>query len=189
MPCSAERCLTYAAAPPPVSSLLKRMNRIERSVSTSGELKNARDLHHERRAGAVVVRSRAEAVAVHVRADDVHLLRMRRADLRAVDLFARPRRVPLRVDATERRVGLEIGIRVDAGPRRDIPSRDCFRARGLDRLRVRPRPWNHHRRHHDRREPPRDSPRCAMESTRFVESLRSCRPLYSYLIRSVFVQP
>ena len=39
MPWSGERCRAYAAAPPPVSSLLKRMNRIERSVCTSGELK------------------------------------------------------------------------------------------------------------------------------------------------------
>src|SRR5437762_1216688 len=34
-PCSGARWRTYAAAPPPVSSLLNRMNRTERSVSTS----------------------------------------------------------------------------------------------------------------------------------------------------------
>ena len=42
-------------------------------------------------------------------ADDVHLLGMGRADLGAVDLFARTRRRRLRVELAQLRVGLRIG--------------------------------------------------------------------------------
>ena len=52
---------------------------------------DARQLHHQRRARSVVVRGFAPAVAVHVRADDVHLVGTGGADLRAVHLFARAR--------------------------------------------------------------------------------------------------
>src|SRR5262249_42398413 len=76
---------------------------------------DARELHHERRAGAVVVRRLAPAVAVHVRADDVHLLRPRGPDLRAEDLFARPVRRGLLVELTDPRIGLRGRVLVHAG--------------------------------------------------------------------------
>src|SRR6185312_3388513 len=46
-----------------------------------------RELHDERRAGSVVVRGFAPTDSVHVSAHDVHLVRMRGADLGAVDFL------------------------------------------------------------------------------------------------------
>src|SRR5206468_10616946 len=80
-----------------------------------GATQDAGQLHHQRRPGAVVVGRGAVAVAVHVAADDVHLLRVGAADLGAVHLLARTRRVGLGVDPPERGVGLQIGIQVHAG--------------------------------------------------------------------------
>ena len=48
-------------------------------------------------------------MAVHVSADDVHFFGMRRADLRAVNLFARSRRRRLRIELTQFRVRLDNG--------------------------------------------------------------------------------
>src|SRR5689334_15582080 len=55
-------------------------------------------------------------MAVHVRADDVHLLRMRRANLGAEHFLPLARRIPLGVDPAERGVGLPHRIGVHAGP-------------------------------------------------------------------------
>ena len=52
-----------------------------------GIAEDARQLHHERGAGAVVVGRFAPSYAVHVPGHDVHLFRMRVADLGAVDLL------------------------------------------------------------------------------------------------------
>src|SRR5262249_26049918 len=50
---------------------------------------DARQLHHERRARSVVIGGLVVAMAVHVRADDVHLIGVLRPDLRDVDLVDR----------------------------------------------------------------------------------------------------
>ena len=78
---------------------------------------DACELHHERRSRTVVVRRLVVAVAVHVRADDVHLFRVRGADLRAENFLARPGLVRLHVRLPDRLVWLGVGIHVDAGAR------------------------------------------------------------------------
>jgi hypothetical protein len=55
----------------------------------AGRVQDARQFHHQRGAGGVVVGRLAIAHAVHVGGDDVHLLGMGAADLGAIDLFAR----------------------------------------------------------------------------------------------------
>src|SRR5258705_9975146 len=84
-----------------------------------GAAEDAGQLHDERRARAVVVCRLAPPDAVHMRADDVHLLGVRGADLGAVDLFARARRGGLGVERAYTRVGLLERIAVDAGPGAD----------------------------------------------------------------------
>src|SRR5262249_42352878 len=73
-------------------------------------------------------------VSVHVRANDVHLIRPSFADLRAVDLFAWSWRVPLRVDAAQCGVGLQLWVRVHTRTRREafgrIPSPTSTAASG-----------------------------------------------------------
>src|SRR5258708_18582728 len=56
-------------------------------------------------------------MAIHVRADDVHLLGVGRADLRAKNFLSFARRIPLGVDSPQRGVGLEQRVGVDAGSR------------------------------------------------------------------------
>src|SRR5262245_41477966 len=55
-------------------------------------------------------------MAVHVRADDVHLVGPGRPDLRAIHLFTRARRRRLLVELSQSLVRLLQGIGVDAGP-------------------------------------------------------------------------
>ena len=76
---------------------------------------DARQLHHQRGARRVVVGPLAEAVAVHVRAEDVHLAGARGADLRAVDLRTLPVGGLLQVQRAQRFVGLGHWIADDAG--------------------------------------------------------------------------
>src|SRR5207253_2307451 len=52
-----------------------------------GTAEDAREFHDDRRPGAIVVRGLTPADAVHVAADDVHLLGMGRADLGADDVL------------------------------------------------------------------------------------------------------
>ena len=94
----------------PVSSLFHSAKRIERSVVHVRCAQDPGHLHDQRRPRAVVVRGLAETASVHMGADDVHFLRMRRADLGAVDLLARPRRRNLRIERAERRIGLRGGV-------------------------------------------------------------------------------
>jgi hypothetical protein len=71
--------------------------------------------HHQRGAGAVVVRRLAPAVAVHMTADDVHLLRMSRPDLGAEHHLAGARRGRLHVERTQLLVRLLHRIGVHPG--------------------------------------------------------------------------
>ena len=80
-----------------------------------GRAEDARQLHHQRGARAVVVGRLAPAVAVHVAADDVHLFGMRGADLGAEHHLARPRRGRLHVQRAQLFVRLLHRIGVDAG--------------------------------------------------------------------------
>src|SRR5688572_2695293 len=50
-------------------------------------MEDSRQLHHDRGTGPVIIGGLAPADAVHVRADDVHLVRASRAHLGAVDLL------------------------------------------------------------------------------------------------------
>src|SRR6185437_2658251 len=85
LPCSASRCATYAVAS---RLFVVPEHETNRAIGLHvGAAEHARELHHERRTGAVVVRRLTPADAVHVAADDVHLVRMRGADLRAVHLL------------------------------------------------------------------------------------------------------
>src|SRR5687767_1426019 len=56
-------------------------------------------------------------MTVHVAADDIHLVRTGRADLRTVHLLARARSRRLRVQRPEARVGLAERVVVHAGAR------------------------------------------------------------------------
>ena len=76
---------------------------------------DARQLHHQRRARCVVIGGLAEAVAVHVRAEDVHLVGPRGADPGAVDLRALAVGRFLQVERAQRLVRLGQGIADDAG--------------------------------------------------------------------------
>src|SRR4029077_7151901 len=80
-----------------------------------GTAHHPRQLHHDRRAGAVVVRGFAPADAVHVPGDDVHLLRVGGADLGAEDVLARTglRRGRLGVQLAQLRIGLGLNAVVD----------------------------------------------------------------------------
>jgi hypothetical protein len=82
-------------------------------------VKDARQFHDDGGPGAVVVRGLPPADAIHVGADDVHLVRELRADLRAVDLIAwrGPWRSRLRVESAQGLVGLQQRIVVHAGAR------------------------------------------------------------------------
>ncbi len=76
---------------------------------------DARQLHDERGARAVVVRGFAPADAVHVAADDVHLVGMRGADLRAVHFLTLAVDRLLRVELAQLRIGLRERVGVHAG--------------------------------------------------------------------------
>ncbi len=80
-----------------------------------GAAENARQLHHQRRARTVVIGGLAPADAVHMGADDIHLARMGSADLGAPDFLAVARHGRRGVEGAQGRVGLGIGITVDAG--------------------------------------------------------------------------
>ena len=82
-------------------------------------VQDAREFHYDRRSGSVIVCSFAVADAVHVCRHDVHLFRMRRSDLRAVDLFAWTIRSGPGVEFTESKIRLRVGIVVDAGSSAD----------------------------------------------------------------------
>ncbi len=82
-----------------------------------GHREDARQLHHERRAGAVVVGGFAPAVAIHVRADDVHLVRARGADFGAIDQFAPAVGGRFAVEGAQPLVRLPHRVGVDAGTR------------------------------------------------------------------------
>src|SRR4030095_12800993 len=84
-----------------------------------GIAEHPRQFHDQRRPRPVVVGGLAPADAVHVRADDVHLLGVGRPDLRAEDVLtlARPRRRRFGIELAQRRIGL--GLRtVVHGPAR-----------------------------------------------------------------------
>src|SRR5262249_25225731 len=78
---------------------------------------NTCQFHHQRSAGTIVIRRLTEALPVQVGADDVHFVWVRGPDLRAIDLFARPRSgwLRLRIKRTKHRIGL--GIEVVVGGR------------------------------------------------------------------------
>ncbi len=82
-----------------------------------GTTEHVRQLHHERGAGAIVIRGLAPALAIHVAADDVHLFGVRGADFRAVHHLAWARCGRLHVDRANRFVRLCHRIGVDAGAR------------------------------------------------------------------------
>src|SRR5205814_1539587 len=84
-----------------------------------GTVQHARQLHDQRRARTVVVGGLAPAYAIHVGADDVHLAGARRADLRAIHLFARAGSARLRVELAQLRIGLRFWIVIHAGGRSD----------------------------------------------------------------------
>ena len=79
-----------------------------------GHREDARQLHHDRGAGGVVIRRLTPADAVHVPADDVHLVRVLRADFHANHFLALARRGRLHVDRADRRVGLSERVVVHA---------------------------------------------------------------------------
>ena len=80
-----------------------------------GRGKDARELHHQRGAGSVIVRRLSPPMSVHVRADDVHLLGMRRADLGAVHFFARAALAGLRIERAQFLIRLTRRVGIDAG--------------------------------------------------------------------------
>ena len=53
-------------------------------------------------------------MTIHVSADDVHLLRMRRADFGAIDLFALARLGRLGIQRAQFFVGLQLRVGIDA---------------------------------------------------------------------------
>ncbi len=82
---------------------------------------NARQFHDQRGSGAVVVGRLSPAVAVHVRADDIHFIGVHGADFRAIDLFTRARLGRLRIQGAQLLIQLQLGIFIDAGVRLDAP--------------------------------------------------------------------
>src|SRR6266700_313327 len=74
-----------------------------------GTVQHARQFHDQGRPRTVVIGGLAPAYAVHVGADDVHLVGPRRADLRANHLFARAGNARLRVELAQLRIGLRFG--------------------------------------------------------------------------------
>ena len=76
---------------------------------------HARQLHNECGTRAIVVGRLAPPVPIHVSADDIHLVRVRRADLRAVDFLSLAVGRRLRVERAQLRVLLREGVRVHAG--------------------------------------------------------------------------
>jgi len=107
--------------------LVVPQNKSNRSIRLHvGTAENTRQLHDQRRTGPIVIRGLAEALPVHVGADDVHFVRVRAADLRAIHLFARSRRrrLRLRVERTKHGIRLRVEIGVDGrGPRHAAQSR------------------------------------------------------------------
>ena len=79
-----------------------------RSVEDAGQL------HHQRGARAIVVDRLVDAVAVHVAADDVHLVGSRRADFGAVDLGTLSVHRLLAVQLADTLVGLGVEVSVDS---------------------------------------------------------------------------
>src|SRR5262249_52235368 len=76
---------------------------------------DARQFHHERRAGSVVIGRFVVAVAVHVRADDVHLVGELGPDFRDVDLVDGTGNDRPGIERADLFVGLRHRIAVDAG--------------------------------------------------------------------------
>ena len=74
---------------------------------------DAGQFHDERGSGAIVVSGLTPADAVHVRGDNVHLLRMNGTHFGAVDFFAKTRRGGLRVQLAELHVRLFQRIVID----------------------------------------------------------------------------
>ena len=127
-----------------------------------GTAENARELHDERGAGAVVVRGLAPAVTVHVAADDVHLVRVDAADLRAVHLLPLAVGRRLRVERANLRIRLRERIGVHA-------SADAVAAKASAAL--------------------RDCRSADVAAAGRAPGVRGGGDLYSYVMRSVFVQP
>ena len=118
LPSSGSRCSTYARAPFRPRLLVVPQRKADRPVGLDvGAAEDARQLHNEGRARAVVVGGLPPADAVHVPADDVHLVGVGGADLRAVDLLALARHRWRRVEGAQCRVRLRQRVVVDAGAR------------------------------------------------------------------------
>jgi hypothetical protein len=83
------------------------------------------EFHDDRRARRVVIGRFGVSEAVHVPGDDVHLVRARRADLRAEDLLARSGGRGLHVERPHLLVGLPVRIVVDAGRPAEALRRDA----------------------------------------------------------------
>src|SRR5688572_10501181 len=77
-------------------------------------MEDAGQFHDERRARPIVIQGFTLANAVHVGANDVHLLRTRRADLRAEDFLALSGCAGFGVQLTELLVRLGVGVADDA---------------------------------------------------------------------------
>src|SRR5262249_8665441 len=83
----------------------------------AGIPEDPRELHDQRGARSVVVGGFVVAVPVHVAADDVHLVRVLRADLRDVHLAHGTQDDRPRIERADLLVGLRHRIAVDPGPR------------------------------------------------------------------------
>src|SRR5262249_49955372 len=86
-----------------------------------GHAEDARQFHYERRPGAVVVGRFPPPDSIHVRTDDVHLLRTGGADFGAVDLLplAVHRRFAIQLAGPP--VGLRVGVVLDPRGAGDAP--------------------------------------------------------------------
>ena len=82
---------------------------------------NAGQFHHQGRARSIVVGGLAPADAVEVRAEDVHLFRMRDSGLRAIDLFPGARHRRLGIELAQLRIRLRVRIIVHSGANAQAP--------------------------------------------------------------------
>src|SRR6202030_3380592 len=76
---------------------------------------DACQFHDQCRSRAVIVGRLSPSVAIHMGTDDVHFIRVRCSDLRAIDLFAPTWLSGLGIQRTPLRIRLQRGIDIDAG--------------------------------------------------------------------------